>query len=145
MSDIDDTPDLEMIQFVARKLAQITIYISEIRESIKIQAQKNYMKGTFNLLSYMINEYLYQLGKSSSIFSNIESLQTMCKVSCEISSDISNFFEHGYYSINGKKIQEKNILLSSVTALSNGLSSLAISSLVKLFLERKTTWFNKRN
>lgn len=128
LSDIDDTPDLEMIQFVARKLAQITIYISEIRESIKIQAQKNYMKGTFNLLSYMINEYLYQLGKSSSIFSNIESLQTMCKVSCEISSDISNIFEHGYYSINGKKIQEKNILLSSVTALSNGLSSLAISA-----------------
>lgn len=50
--------DDDMIRSVANTLATMTIYVSEIRDKIKTQTQRNYIKGTFNLLSYVINEYL---------------------------------------------------------------------------------------
>lgn len=55
--------DNSMIIEVASILTNLTLYISELREKIKTQAQKNYMKGTFNLLSYVVNEYLIEFSK----------------------------------------------------------------------------------
>lgn len=57
--------DNDMIVEVAMILTRLTVYISELREKIKSQAQKNYMKGTFNLLSYVINEYLIEFSKQA--------------------------------------------------------------------------------
>ncbi len=54
-----------MIKYAANQLADLTIYIANIREKLKIQAVKYYMKGTFNLLSYAINEYLIEFANSN--------------------------------------------------------------------------------
>lgn len=43
---------------IAKLLAEQTMQIAEIREQIKIQMQKNYMRGTFLLISYVVNEFL---------------------------------------------------------------------------------------
>lgn len=48
-----------------KQLVDITLYISDMRENIKLQIQKNHMKGTFNYLSYIINEYLVGFANSS--------------------------------------------------------------------------------
>lgn len=50
--------DNSMIETVVSQLLQITQQIREIRQNIKNQAQKNFMKGTFLFISYVINEYL---------------------------------------------------------------------------------------
>lgn len=47
-----------MIVAVAKRLQLITNQIREIREYLKSHAQRNYMKGTFLLISYVVNEYL---------------------------------------------------------------------------------------
>lgn len=52
-----------MISEVAKNLANLTLYIQKIREKIKQQTQKNYMKGTNLLLVYIINEYLIDYAK----------------------------------------------------------------------------------
>jgi hypothetical protein len=46
------------VDYAAKSLAQITKYISKIRETIKLQARKIFMKGTNNLLKYTANEFL---------------------------------------------------------------------------------------
>lgn len=51
-------PDAEMIESVAAALAISTRYISKLRNRMKLQARKNFMKGTNTLLIYIINEYL---------------------------------------------------------------------------------------
>ena len=52
-----------MIHDVALHLAKLTTYIQKIREKVKQQTQKNYMKGTNLLLVYIINEYLLDYAK----------------------------------------------------------------------------------
>lgn len=47
-----------MIETIVSQLLQITQQIREIRQNIKNQAQKSFMKGTFLFISYIINEYL---------------------------------------------------------------------------------------
>jgi len=47
-----------MIEHVAQLLAQITDSIREIREQIKTQVQKNFLKGTKLHLSYVVREYV---------------------------------------------------------------------------------------
>lgn len=47
-----------VINELAILLAKQTLQIADLREQLKIQAQKTYLKGTFFLLSYMINDYL---------------------------------------------------------------------------------------
>lgn len=51
---IQSTP----IDVVAKILTEKTFAIAELREQIKVQMQKIHIKGTFLLLSYLINEYL---------------------------------------------------------------------------------------
>jgi len=46
------------IDVVAKILTEKTFAIAELREQIKVQMQKIHIKGTFLLLSYIINEYL---------------------------------------------------------------------------------------
>lgn len=53
-----------LIKYVAEILTKITKDIRKIREKIKIEVQKNYMKGTYNLLKFVINEYLIELSNS---------------------------------------------------------------------------------
>lgn len=53
----------QMIDEVAEYLAKLAIYINKIREKIKLQTQKNYMKGTNLLLIYIINEWLIDYGR----------------------------------------------------------------------------------
>ena len=48
----------QMIEHVAQLLAQITDSIREIREQIKTQVQKNFLKGTKLHLSYVVREYV---------------------------------------------------------------------------------------
>lgn len=57
--------DESKIKLVADNLAGITIYISKIREYLKYQAQKNYMKGTYNLLKFVIGMFLKQFSESN--------------------------------------------------------------------------------
>ena len=54
----DVTINNSMIVRIVELLAQQTLELTEIREQLKIQMQRTYMKGTFLLLSYVINEYL---------------------------------------------------------------------------------------
>lgn len=60
-SDFDTT----MIDEVATSLTKMTLYVASIREKLKKQVRKNYMKGTNNLLLYIINQYLLEYGMNS--------------------------------------------------------------------------------
>jgi len=46
------------VKDAARKLVDIVNYINKIREVIRQQVRKVFMKGTSNLLEYAINEFL---------------------------------------------------------------------------------------
>lgn len=46
------------IQAIAQLLQQQTLQIAQIRDQIKLQIRKSYMRGTFLLISYIINEFL---------------------------------------------------------------------------------------
>ena len=61
--EIDNT----MIKNVVNTLVNMTICIRDIREKVKTQSQRTYMKGTFNLLSYVINEYLNNLSLNDAL------------------------------------------------------------------------------
>lgn len=63
--------DYSLISYVANDLANITMYLARLRENIKIQAQKYYMKGTFNLLSYVVNEYLIEFSRLNYQLNNL--------------------------------------------------------------------------
>ena len=47
-----------MIADVAASLLDVTTQIREIREYLKSHAERTYMKGTWLLIVYAINEYL---------------------------------------------------------------------------------------
>lgn len=57
----------EVISTVVKNLVELTLNIAKIREKVKLSLQKNYMKGTFNLLSYIINEFLIEYSSSNKI------------------------------------------------------------------------------
>lgn len=61
------TIDYDIIDHVAQSLTNITLYITKLREKIKLQMRKNYMKGSFNLLSFIINEYLIEYTNASNV------------------------------------------------------------------------------
>ena len=48
-----------MVAYVAKSLANITKYIAKMRQQLKLQTRKNYMKGTSNALRLVIFQYLY--------------------------------------------------------------------------------------
>ena len=49
-----------MLSTVAFQLLDLTKQLRDLREYLKSNAQRTYMKGTFLLLSYIVNEYLKQ-------------------------------------------------------------------------------------
>ena len=54
----DGTFDVRMLKAAADEIVNTIEELRDIREQIKTLAQKNFMKGTFMLMSYAINEYL---------------------------------------------------------------------------------------
>lgn len=65
-----------IINLVAENLKEICLSLVDIREKLKTQCQRNYMRGTFLLISYIINEYLKNDVKKqySSLSSNIDKM-----------------------------------------------------------------------
>ena len=61
---------MQMIDAVAVMLLNMTSKVRGIREQLKSQIQKNFMRGSYLLLQYMINEYL-----KSTVIPNINALQ----------------------------------------------------------------------
>lgn len=59
----------QMVDTVAVMLLNMTKNIREVREQLKSQIQKNFMRGSYLLLQFMINEYL-----KSTVIPNINSL-----------------------------------------------------------------------
>lgn len=57
--------NLDVIDAVAQNLADLTMYIAKLREKVRLQTRKNYMKGTNNLIRYVVNEYLVDLARNS--------------------------------------------------------------------------------
>lgn len=62
--------DEDMIADVAGSLADTALYIATIRERLKLQTRKNYMKGTYDLMLYVINEYLVDYSRLNPVFRN---------------------------------------------------------------------------
>lgn len=58
----------EIISDVAKSLADTALYISDLRDRIKLQTRKNYMKGTYNLMLYVINEFLVDYARTNPMF-----------------------------------------------------------------------------
>jgi len=48
----------DVMHGAASILADMALKVAEIREKLKMTSQKYYMRGTFELLAYAINEYL---------------------------------------------------------------------------------------
>lgn len=55
-----------MLSAVTRSLTDMTSYVAKLREKMKIQTRKNYMRGTNNLLTYIINEFMVDYAKMNS-------------------------------------------------------------------------------
>jgi len=66
--------DEDMIMAVARSLADTAFYISDIREKLKLQTRKNYMKGTYNLMLYAVNEFLVDYSRLNPLFRSNEKI-----------------------------------------------------------------------
>lgn len=60
----------EVLDYVAKYLTNITIYIQKLREKFKLQTRKYYMKGTNLLLKYVINEYLIDYSRANLLNDN---------------------------------------------------------------------------
>ena len=57
---------------VAENLATFTQYVSRLRNKIKLQVRKNYMKGTNNLLIYLINQFLVDYSRTNRLFKDYD-------------------------------------------------------------------------
>ena len=113
----------QMIEDIALYLTKLTKYIQKIREKIKQQTQKNYMKGTNLLLIYIINEYLIDYAKH-----NQKSL-----IESGLSTIYENLHEHQFkesentedYTINPVEYYDETnyFNLSSISSNRSVLSS----------------------
>jgi len=107
--------DSEMVRSVAESLADTSLYISRIREKIKLQTRKNYMKGTYDLMLYVINEFLVDYSRLNPMFRDLSPLSGSGKTVKELlmpvysdlsAHDINNltaieyFDETEYYNIS---------------------------------------------
>ena len=60
--------DRDELFAVAENLTTYTQYIAKLRNKIKLQVRKNYMKGTNNLLIYLINQFLVDYSRTNRLF-----------------------------------------------------------------------------
>ena len=108
-----------LLDTTVKNLVYYTTSIAKLREKIKLQLQRNNMKGSFNLLSYVVNEYLIEFSKSN-IFNAIEDKEGIDKALNSLSSHIQSDIEileyydsTEYYNIstvNSNKSKYKNNL-----------------------------------
>lgn len=80
--------NFKMVSSVARYLAKLARYINKLREKIKLQTRKNYMKGTNLLLIYIINEWLidYSRHNSSKFLGNSDTSAAFSTVFASLSN-----------------------------------------------------------
>lgn len=85
----------DIIDKVAKTFKDICFAIVNIREKLKTQCQKNYMRGTFLLISYIINEYLKNTVKyqyvHDTLISNINEM-TRDDIGIQEYDDITEYF-----------------------------------------------------
>lgn len=115
--------NLKMVVQVARILANITMYISQLREQLKIQAQKNYMKGTLNLLSYIVNEYLCQYAKNSLLMHDLRYISPT-RLSVDGSKLFNNEFKQ--FEVSGIIYDLSNIVASCSISSQPGIYALSV-------------------
>lgn len=60
------------IREIAQMLTTVTSQIRDVREQLKTQCQRNFMKGQFLLISYLVNEYL-----KSNVYQNLKKIGTI--------------------------------------------------------------------
>lgn len=82
---------------VVGELVYITQYISKLREEMKLQLQKTHMKGTFNLLSYIINEYLLEFSRSNNVIKDIDSAVDMIRKRVKSDTSIIEYYDTTEY------------------------------------------------
>lgn len=70
--DFEHDIDFSIVEAVASTLTDLTLYIAKLREKVRLQTRKNYMKGTNNLIRYIVNEYLVDLARNSPLFNDKE-------------------------------------------------------------------------
>ena len=82
------------IDLTVKQLVYLTKQIREIRESLKTQVQKNFMKGAFVLIEHIIKEYLCQLSQQYNSLSDIMPYDA-------INVDIQEYYDTTeYYNIS---------------------------------------------
>lgn len=96
-----------MVDVVSKYLTDITLYIVKLREKIKLQAKKNYMKGTNNLLTYVVNEFLVDYSKFNTKVFNDQTNDNLSVVRGYLSSHnatdvipIEYYDETDYYNLS---------------------------------------------
>lgn len=67
-----------VVDNAAETLKNITLYVQTLRERLKLQTRKNYMRGTSNLLVYLINQYMVDYAKTQThLFNQLSSSETL--------------------------------------------------------------------
>lgn len=89
----------EVIKSVAKSLAIATQYICKLREKLKLQVRKTYMKGTQNLLLYIINEYLIDYAKHKSQTIELSSYKGTEESRNQVKQILSLLSSHGLSSM----------------------------------------------
>ena len=87
-NDDEVTVDDDIILKTSEQLANIVQYICKLRETLKIQIRKNYMKGTSNLLRFVVNEYVQEFGKNCGYFTD-----DYIKSNPNVASDLTTIYQ----------------------------------------------------
>ena len=118
--------DENVLGSVAKSLTVAAMYIVKLRNSLKFQTRKNYMKGTQNLLLYIINEYLidyatHQLELSEGDESMTPDAKKFLQETCrwlQLSSTIDNLDVVEYYD----ETEYYNLSTETTVSAENGTS-----------------------
>lgn len=126
--------DENMIKYVANELKNITFKIIELRDKIKTNVQQGYIKGTFNLVSFVINEYLTN-------YSNFNNLKN------EISVQLNTIKEdnpelYNSFILNGEKTAKYKELEDDIDLMIERLSSYQFSNIKLVEYYDVTEYFN---
>lgn len=111
----------DYIRTIAKLLADQVLEIADIRDQVKIQLRKSYLKGTFLLLSYVINEYLkYNIQKTyGSVFYDADNVALSTYIQRSLSSDdsvqlVEYYDQTQYYNISADEDDEVEGQMSSI-------------------------------
>ena len=104
--DIDEA----VVDQAAEMLKDIASYIATLRERLKLQTRKNYMRGTANLLIYLINQYMVDYAKTNTtLFSKLSSSELLSSLSQKLRGhsvnnvDVIEYFdETEYFNISAQ-------------------------------------------